>query len=50
MSNSFYHKDLTESQWSRIKFMFEELPKVGRPPLNPRMVLNGILEAVFTDV
>ena len=43
MSNSFYHKDLTETQWNRIKFVFEEPPKVGRPPLNPRMVLNAIL-------
>ena len=43
MSNSFYHKDLTDTQWNRIKFLFEEPPKVGRPPLNPRMVLNGIL-------
>ena len=43
MSNSFYHKDLTQAQWNRIKFLFEEPPKVGRPPLNPRMVLNGIL-------
>ena len=43
MSNSFYHKDLTEAQWSRIKFVFEEKPKMGRPPLNPRMVFNGIL-------
>ncbi len=23
MSNSFYHKDLTEAQWDRIKFLFE---------------------------
>ena len=43
MSNSFYHKDLTEAQWARIKFLFEKPCKVGRPPLNPRMVLNGIL-------
>ena len=43
MSNSFYHKDLTEAQWNRIKFVFEEPSKIGRPSLNPRMVLNGIL-------
>lgn len=43
MSNSFYHTDLTDAQWTRIKFLFEESPKVGRPSLNPRMVLNGIL-------
>ena len=43
MSNSFYHKDLTQAQWNKIKFVFEEPPKVGRPSLNPRIVLNGIL-------
>ena len=43
MSNSFYHKDLTDTQWNRIKFMFEEKPKVGRPPLNSRIVFNAIL-------
>ena len=43
MSNSFYHKDLTETQWSRIKFVFEEPRKVGRPSLNPRIVFNAIL-------
>ena len=43
MSNSFYHKDLTETQWSRIKFVFEEKPKVGRPPLNPRTVFNAVM-------
>ena len=43
MSNSFYHKDLTDAQWNRIKCLFEEPSKVGRPSLNPRMVLNGIL-------
>ena len=43
MSNSFYHKDLTDAQWSRIKTIFEEKPKVGRPPLNPRMVFNAIM-------
>ena len=40
MSNSFYHKDLTEAQWNRIKIVFEEKPKVGRPPLNPRTVFT----------
>ena len=34
MSDSFYHKDLTEAQWNRIKLVFEEPSKVGRPPLN----------------
>ena len=43
MSNSFYHKDLTETQWSRIKFVFEEPRKVGRPSLNPRIVFNAIM-------
>lgn len=43
MSNSFYHKELTEGQWNRIKCLFPERKKVGRPPLNPRIVLNGIL-------
>ena len=43
MSNSFYHKDLTQAQWNRIKCLFEEPTKVGRPSLNPRIVLNGIL-------
>ena len=43
MSNSFYHKDLTDAQWNRIKFVFEKPAKVGRPSLNPRTVFNGIL-------
>ena len=43
MSNSFYHKDLTEAQWSRIKFVFEAPKRVGRPSLNPRRVFNAIL-------
>ena len=43
MSNSFYHKDLTDAQWNRIKFLFEEKPKVGRPSLNPRRVFNAIM-------
>ena len=43
MSNSFYRKDLTDGQWNRIKFLFEEPAKVGRPPLNPRRVFDGIL-------
>ena len=42
MSNSFYHKDLTDAQWNRIKFLFEEKPKVGRPPLNSRTVFNTL--------
>ena len=43
MSNSFYHKDLTDAQWSRIKCLFPKPKKVGRPSLNPRKVFNGIL-------
>ena len=43
MSNSFYHKDLTNAQWRKIKFLFEEPVKVGRPTLEPRTVLNGIM-------
>ena len=43
MSNSFYHKDLTDAQWNRIKFLFEEPAKVGRPSLEPRTVFNGIM-------
>ena len=43
MSNSFYHKELTEAQWNRIKCLFPEAKKVGRPSLNPRRVLNEIL-------
>ena len=43
MSNLLYHKELTDVQWEKIKFLFEKPRKVGRPSLNPRMVLNGIL-------
>ena len=43
MSNSFYHKDLTDAQWNRIKSLFPKANKVGRPALNYRMVLNAIL-------
>ena len=43
MSNSFYHKNLTDGQWNRIKFLFEEPAKVGRPPLNTRRVFNAIM-------
>ena len=43
MSNSFYHKDLTDAQWNRIKFLFEAPKKVGRPSLNPRTVFNAIM-------
>ena len=42
MSNSFYHKELTDSQWNKIKFLFPK-KKVGRPPLNPRIVFNAIM-------
>lgn len=43
MSNLLYHKELTDAQWSRIKILFEKSKKVGRPVLNPRTVLNGIM-------
>ena len=43
MSNLLYHKEITEVQWNRIKFLFAEPKKVGRPSLNPRTALNGIL-------
>ena len=32
MSNLLYHKEITDAQWNRIKFLFEERKKVGRPP------------------
>ena len=43
MLNLFYHKELTDAQWNRIKFVFEEPSKMGRPPLNPRRVFNAIM-------
>ena len=43
MSNSFYHKDLTDAQWNRIKFVFEKREKVGRPSLDPRRVFNALM-------
>ena len=43
MSNLFYHKDLTDAQWNRIKFVFEAPKRVGRPSLNPRIVFNAIM-------
>ena len=43
MSNSFYHKELTDTQSNKIKFLFETEKRVGRPSLNPRRVLNAIL-------
>ena len=43
MSNLFYHKELTDAQWNRIKFVFEEKAKVGRPQLNPLIVFNAIM-------
>ena len=43
MSNSFYHKELNDTQWDKIKFLFESEKRVGRPPLNPRKVLNAIM-------
>ena len=43
MSNLFYHKDLSNKQWDRIKFLFEKAKKIGRPSLNPRVVFDGII-------
>ena len=36
---------LTQSilHYHKIKFLFEDAKKIGRPPLNPRNVFNGIL-------
>ena len=43
MSNSFYHKDLTDAQWNKINFLFPKPKSVGRPALNSRIVLHAIL-------
>ncbi len=43
MSDLLYHKELNDAQWNRIKCLFEEPKKVGRPPLNPRTVFNAIM-------
>ena len=43
MSDLLYHKELSDAQWSRIKILFEKQKKIGRPTLNPRTVLNGIM-------
>ena len=43
MSNLFYHKDLNDAQWEKIKFIFEESKRRGRSPLNSRTVFNAIL-------
>ena len=43
MSNSFYHKEITDAQWKRIKSVFEKRAKVGRPSLNPRIVFNALM-------
>jgi len=43
MSNLFYHKDLTDAQWNRIKFLIDKREKVGCPSLNPRRVFNPIM-------
>ena len=40
MSNLFYH--LTDSKWKKIEIFFTARRSRGRPPLNPRVVLNGI--------
>ena len=42
MSNSFYHKDLTDAKWNRIKFVFETSKRVERPSLNPRVKIPPI--------
>lgn len=42
MSNLFYHKEITDAQWNKIKFLFPK-KKVRRPPLDPRTVFNAIL-------
>ena len=43
MSNSFYHKDLTDAQWNKINFLFPKPTIVGRPAPNHSIVINGIL-------
>ena len=43
MTKIFYHKDLTDEQWNKIKFLFERERKIGRPTMNPRNAFNGIL-------
>lgn len=43
MSDLFYHKDLNDEQWEKIKCMFEKSKRRGRPSLNPRTVFNAIL-------
>ena len=35
ISDLLYHKELNDAQWNRIKCLFEEPKKVGRPSLNP---------------
>lgn len=41
MSNLFYH--LTDSQWKKIEYFIPSRKSRGRPSLNSRVVLNGIL-------
>ena len=41
MSNLFYH--LKDSQWKKIEIFFPAKRRRGRPPLNSRVVLDGIL-------
>ena len=43
MLDLFHHKDLNDAQWEKIKVMFEEGKKRGRPPLDPRTVFDAIL-------
>ena len=56
MSNSFYHKDLTDSQWKKINFLFPKPKSVGRPALNHRKVRYyeaervGVIYRLVTDI
>ena len=43
MSNSFYHKEITDAQWKRKKSVFEKRAKTGRSSLYPRSVFNAIM-------
>ena len=36
-------KEVIDKQWSKIKFLFNNCVKVGRPSLNPRTVINAIM-------
>ena len=43
MSNTLYHKEITDAQWLRIKSLFPESKKVERPQWNSRTAINGII-------